>query len=216
MQAQGITASCSSLWERGATALIGISPFNSYFDEDRIKRLLEFCGRGGRDTVLFIPDEVTRHTLEARGYPPERAAKKMRRQVQYLRNKIIKAANGSPPPILGCAELSAVPEYVRNHAQLERRFETDASFRHGCLSTTRWVLAASPGEEVCERAALLGVRYLLAELPMFLHAPEILGRREVAFVYHQCPEFIRDLFDGRYAESVSAGQGFVEVTDLRS
>jgi len=212
MQVHGITESCSVLWGRGATALIGISPFNSYFDEDRLRQLLAFCARDARDVVLFIPDEVTRYTLEARGYPPDRAIKKMRRQVQYLRNKIVRAANGAPPPILGCLELSQLPEYIRRHAELEQRFESDSEFRQGCLATTRWVLAASPDEEVSEQTMLLGVRYLLAELPLFLHAPEILRRTEIAFVYHQCPEFVRDLYRGRCGTTVSTGQAFVEIT----
>lgn len=213
MRAQGITAACSLLWERGAAALIGISPFNSYFDEDRIKQLLEFCGRGGRSVLLFIPDEVTRYTLEAKGYETSRAMKKMNRQIQYLRNKISRAANGSAPAVFDCATLADLPEYVRWYTELQRRFESDHSFRQGCLDTTRWVLAASPNEPVSEQAALLGVRYLLAELPLFLYAPEITGQREVAFVYHQCPQFIADLYRGCYGHSLAYGQGFVEVTD---
>lgn len=213
MRAQGITVACSSLWERGSTALIGISPFNSYFDEGRIKRLFEFCRQGGRDVQLFIPDDVTRYTLEARGYPASRAVQKTRRQVQYLRNKIKRATSGAPVSVWGCAELSVQPIYTQHHAALEQRFETDDDFRKGCLDTTRWVLAASPGEAVTEHAALLGVRYLLAELPLFLHAPEILGRETVAFVYPQCPRFVTDLFDGRYGASASEGQAFVEVAE---
>lgn len=213
MRAQGITASCSMLWERGATALIGISPFNSYFDEDRIRRLMQFCGRNGREVLLFVPDEVTRHTLEAKGYAQDRAAKKTSRQLQYLSNKIARAANGSIPAVLGCAQLAERPAYLRRHVELQQRFETDALFRLACLETTRWVLAASPEEKVEEGAALLGVRYLLAELPMFLHATEVTGRSEVVFVYHQCPQLVADLYAGSYGDMVSPGQGFVEVTD---
>jgi cyclo(L-tyrosyl-L-tyrosyl) synthase len=213
MQAQGVTAVCSLLWERGAAALIGISPFNSYFDEHRIRQLLEFCGQAGRAVFLFVPDEVTRYTLEAKGYDANRAVKKMNRQIQYLRNKIARAANGSVPAVFDCAELSKRHEYMRRHLELQRRFESDALFRRGCLDTTRWVLAASPSDEVDEQAAVLGVRYLLAELPMFLHAPEIIGLSEVVFVYHQCPTFVADLYRGRYGDVASTGQGFVEVTD---
>lgn len=213
MQAQGITAACSLLWERGAAALIGISPFNSYFDEHRIRQLLNFCRQGERPVFLFVPDEVTRYSLEAKGYETRRAVRKMNRQVQYLRNKIVRAANGSVPIVFDCAALAKRREYVQRHVELQSRFESDAPFRRGCLDTTKWVLSASPSEEVGEQAALLGVRYLLAELPMFLHSPEIIGRSEVVFVYHQCPPFVADLYRGRYGGVASSGQGFVEVTD---
>lgn len=174
---------------------------------------MEFCGREGRDVLLFVPDEATRHTLAAKGYTSDRAEKKMNRQIQYLRNKIARAANGSMPPVLGCAELAGIPAYVRRHAELQQRFERDAPFQRACLDTTRWVLAASPEEEIDEQAALLGVRYLLAELPMFLHAPEVVGRDRVAFVYHQCPQLLVDLYRGLHGDAVSSGQAFVKVTE---
>lgn len=213
MRAQGITAACSSLWDGGATALIGISPFNSYFDEDRIRRLIGFCREGGREVHLFVPDEVTRYTLEAKGYTVARAAQKTRRQVSYLRNKIARATDGAPASLWGCAELARIPNYRRHHARLEQRFEIDADFRRGCLDTTRWVLAAAPGATVEERAALLGVRYLLAELPLFLNACEVLDRPSVAFVYPQCPEFVADLYRARRGDDVAAGQAFVEIAE---
>jgi tRNA-dependent cyclodipeptide synthase len=152
-------------------------------------------------------------TLLAAPSAPDRAAKKSNRQLQYLLNKIARAANGSAPVVLGCAQLAERPEYRRRYAEVQRRFEIDAPFKRACLDTTRWVLAASPGDKVDERAALLGVHYLLAELPMFLHAPEVTGRSEVAFVYHQCPQLVVDLYAGRFGDVVSTGQGFVEVTD---
>jgi len=213
MRTQGITPSCSTIWHRGATAVLGISPFNSYFDEDRIQRLIGHCRRDGREAIVFVPDEVTRFTLEAKGYPAERAVQKTRRQVRYLRNKVARATAGAPVRVLGCAELAGIDGYLRHHAALERRFGSDAAFRQGCLDTTRWALAAAPEDEVSEPAMLLGVRYLLAELPLFLHAPEIIGRREVAFVYPQCPGFVADLFRGRYGDAVSPGQAFVEIAE---
>lgn len=216
MRALGITDRCTEIWERGATALVGISPFNSYFDEDRIRRIIQRCSADGREVMIFIPDEVTTHTLEARGYTPAKAARKTRRQVQYLRNKIARAADGCPPPTWDCARLAAEDAYRARHADLKRRFEADAGFRDGCLGTTRWVLSAHPGQEVSQDAALHGVQYLLAELPMFLSAPEVVARTEVAFVYHQCPEFIRDLYRGMYGGSVAEGQAFVELTGCGS
>jgi cyclo(L-tyrosyl-L-tyrosyl) synthase len=213
MQIQGLTRACGALWERGATALIGISPFNSHFDEARIRRLLTTCRRDGREALVFVPDEVTRHTLAARGYPPARAETKLRRQLNYLRNKVVRAADGQPPPILGCGELDGLPEYRARLGSFTARFEADPAFRAGCLATTRWVLQASPEEPVAESAALLGVRYLLAELPLFLQAPAILGRDGVVFVYHQVPAFIASLYRGEHGPLVGAGQGFVTLTD---
>lgn len=206
MKLTGVTPMCTHLWKEGATALIGISPFNSYFSAERIQAIIEFCERDGRPVALFIPDDVTRFTLQARGYTPEQATRKTRRQVQYLRNKIARAADTRDLRILGCEALDANAAYAKHHARLSEMFETDAHFRQGCLDTTRWVLAVSENEVVSESAALLGVRYLLAELPLFFHAPEILGTEKVVFVYHQCPAFIASKY--RVRDLVSLGQGF--------
>lgn len=208
MKLTGVTPRCTRLWNEGATALIGISPFNSYFCMERIQAIIEFCERDARPVALFIPNDVTRYTLQARGYTPNRAIRKTRRQVQYLRNKIARAAGDRDLRILGCEELAASPSYTKYHAMLCTRFETDADFRQGCLDTTRWVLAAGENELVNEQAALLGVRYLLAELPLFFHAPDILGDENVVFIYHQCPAFIASMYQGPGRDVVSPGQGF--------
>ena len=215
MKLTGVTPMCIHLWKEGATALIGISPFNSYFSADRIQAILEFCERDERQVALFIPDDVTRYTLQARGYTSDQAIRKTRRQVQYLRNKIMRAAGTRDLKILGCEALGANAAYVKHHAGLSEMFETDAHFRQGCLDTTRWVLAAAENEVVSQSAALLGVRYLLAELPLFFHAPQILGDQAVVFVYHQCPAFIAAMYQDRALVSPEQGFGVLKMTDSR-
>lgn len=208
MKLTGVTPRCTRLWKEGATALIGISPFNSYFSTERIKAIIEFCERDARPIALFIPDEVTRYTLQARGYAQDQAIRKTRRQVQYLRNKIARAAGDRCLRVLGCEELGANPSYMQYHATLRNMFENDPDFRQGCLDTTRWVLAASENEVVSEQAELRGVRYLLAELPLFFHAPDILGDEHVVFIYHQCPTFIASMYQEPGSGFVASGQGF--------
>jgi cyclo(L-tyrosyl-L-tyrosyl) synthase len=208
MNLLGITGECDRLWSRGAMALIGISPFNSYFSEERIGAIVDFCARDGRPVALFIPDDVTRFTLQARGYTAGEAVRKTRRQIQYLRNKIGRAVGDPSVPVIGCAELETNVAYARHHAAFLDAFEADPVFRQSCLETTRWVLSAKEDEEVGMEAALLGVRYLLAELPLFFNAPAILGVPEVVFVYHQCPELIAGLYRQPTRPFVTPGQGF--------
>ncbi|HET9679653.1 MAG TPA: tRNA-dependent cyclodipeptide synthase, partial [Gammaproteobacteria bacterium] len=111
MKLTGVTSRCTQLWNKGATALIGISPFNSYFSTERIKTIIKFCERDARPIVLFIPDDVTRYTLQARGYSPDQSIRKTRRQVQYLRNKISRASGNRELRILGCGALGYNPSY---------------------------------------------------------------------------------------------------------
>jgi cyclo(L-tyrosyl-L-tyrosyl) synthase len=208
MNLLGVTGECDRLWSHGAMALIGISPFNSYFSLERIQAIVEFCARDERPVALFIPDDVTRFTLQARGYTAGDALRKTRRQIQYLRNKIDRAVDGRRVPVIGCAELESNSAYAQHHALFLQAFENDLPFREKCLDTTRWVLSAKEDEEVGMEAALLGVRYLLAELPLFFNAPVILGAREVVFVYHQCPDLIAGMYRQPTRPFVSPGQGF--------
>lgn len=67
---------------------------------------------------------------------------------------------------------------------------------------------AAERDAVSEQAALLGVRYLLAELPLFFCAPKILGTEKAVFVYHQCPTFITLIYQDPERSFVSPGQGF--------
>ena len=105
MKLEGVTGTCTRHWERGAAALIGISPFNSYFSAERIRSILEFCERDERPVALFIPDDVTRFTLQARGYTPAQAIRKTQRQTRYLYNKIERAAGDRDLKIFGCQSL---------------------------------------------------------------------------------------------------------------
>lgn len=213
MRFTGVTERCTRLYDEGATALIGISPFNSYFSEERISRIVQFCERDDRKIAIFIPDDVTRYTLQARGYSPGQATRKTRRQIQYLLNKIARAVGDRDLRVVGCEALESNPVYVKHHDALRQAFETDEDFRTGCLDTTRWVLAAAEGEVVTEQSALLGVRYLLAELPLFFHAPAILGDEAVVFIYHQCPAFIAARYQDSERMHKSQGQGFGVLRD---
>lgn len=82
---------CKQILTRRAHACFGVSPFNSYFTTERVTELAKW-GLSEFDAVhFFVPDAPAAYTLEALGYPPERAAHKARRQGQYVRNKIRRA-----------------------------------------------------------------------------------------------------------------------------
>lgn len=211
MELHGASPVCERLWANGAMALLGISPFNSYFSTERIRELIAFCAQDGRSVALFVPDNVTRYTLQARGYSEQEALHKTRRQIRYLRNKMDAAMQPLKLPVLDGATLAGNAAYRDHHAAMQARFEADADFRRACLDTTRWVLSAKEGEPVTPAAAMLGVQYLLAELPLFFNAPEILATPKVVFIYHQCPSLIAKAFRSRVSSGISPGQGFAVV-----
>jgi cyclo(L-tyrosyl-L-tyrosyl) synthase len=72
-------------------ALIGISPFNSYYSEENLKKLFSWGLSTFKRINIFIPDGISIYTLQGMGYPKERAEKKTRSQDRYLKNKAIRA-----------------------------------------------------------------------------------------------------------------------------
>lgn len=53
-------------------AVVGTSPFNSYYSEGRLTALLAWANEHFDHIDVFIPDTPTVWTLEAGGYPPKR------------------------------------------------------------------------------------------------------------------------------------------------
>nr|VFK04257.1 MAG: tRNA-dependent cyclodipeptide synthase [Candidatus Kentron sp. H]VFK04532.1 MAG: tRNA-dependent cyclodipeptide synthase [Candidatus Kentron sp. H]VFK07807.1 MAG: tRNA-dependent cyclodipeptide synthase [Candidatus Kentron sp. H] len=76
IQAFPISDHCRVLYERGEHAVLGISPYNSYFSEHNIKILLEWGWDHFSSLSLLIPDEASQYTLMALGYDEAKAKKK--------------------------------------------------------------------------------------------------------------------------------------------
>ncbi|MBC9723939.1 tRNA-dependent cyclodipeptide synthase [Streptomyces sp. TRM68367] len=213
-----LSSRCAELVERAEHACFGISPFNGYFSTARIRELAAWGLARFERVDFFVPDTPSAFTLEALGYAPERATWKARRQGQYTRNKIVAALGAlgvadAAARVLGWAELAGNAAFVRLHERGLRRYAEDAGFRDACREATGWVLAGklppgqAPGAEQVERA----VRYFLAELPLFVDTPSIVGAEASVFCYHRPPEVLRRLYGGELDWRPAAGQGFAVV-----
>lgn len=219
MDVRPLSARCAELVEQAEHACFGISPFNSYFSTTRIRELAAWGRRNFGRVDFFVPDAPSAHTLEALGHAPEKAVWKARRQGQYTRNKVVSALESlgvadAERHVLGWAELEHNPAFARLHTSGLQRYSEDGPFRAACQEATGWVLAGKlpsgqvPAEEQVERA----VRYFLAELPLFMDTPSIVGATGSVFCYHQPPDVLRRLYGGGLSLRPAAGQGFAVVT----
>lgn len=86
MEPNALTTNCQQSFKKREHCCFGISPFNSYFSEERIRELAKWGLREFKSMHFFIPDVPAVYTLEAQGYPREKAEWKARRQAQYLKN----------------------------------------------------------------------------------------------------------------------------------
>ena len=199
-------------------ACLGISPFNGYFTTERIRDLAAWALKRFEAVHLYVPDGPTAVTLQALGYPPARAAAKARAQCRYLRNKMVRALDdlGLAEPerlILDSAALSDNTRYTDLLGRVHTLFDSDPVFQRACLEATRWVLDGRlTPDQMTEARLRTAVPYLLAELPLFTHTPDIVGRSASVFCYHRPPRFVNDLFHHRLAWRPLARQGFAVVT----
>lgn len=209
---------CTAVLERAEHACFGISPFNGYFTPARIRQLAAWGLARFERVDFFVPDAPSAFTLEALGYTPERAAWKARRQGQYTRNKIVAAlaslgVDDTGERVLGWAELQSSESFTRLHEEGLRRYAEETAFGDACREATGWVLAGRLPRGRRPDAGQVGraVRYFLAELPLFLDTPSIVGTETSVFCYHQPPEVLRRLYAGGLGRRPSAGQGFAVV-----
>ncbi|MER5640197.1 tRNA-dependent cyclodipeptide synthase [Kitasatospora sp. NPDC002227] len=213
-----LTPGCAQIAARRVHACVGISPFNGYFHAQRIAGLARWAVTEFEQAHFFLPDSLAVHTLEAVGYPRDRALFKARRQGQHMHNKITTALRelGVPDPdsrVLTSAALTAHPRYTELHQQARQLFDTDPAFRTACLAAGGWVLERRlpPGTAPTTAQLLIASDYLLGELPLFLDTPAIAAVAESVFCYHQTPDFLRQLFERTLACTPEPNQGYLTV-----
>ncbi|MEU9010719.1 tRNA-dependent cyclodipeptide synthase [Streptomyces sp. NPDC048479] len=212
-----LSGRCAEVVERAEHACFGISPFNSYFSTARIRELAAWGLDRFERVDFFVPDAPSAFTFEALGYAPAMAAWKRadRASTPATRSspRWVRSAWPTRTSALGWAELEGNAAFGRLHASGLRRYADDQGFRDACREATGWVLAEKlpagqvPDEEQVEHA----VRYFLAELPLFLDTPAIVGAGTSVFCYHQPPAVLRRLYGGELTWRPAAGQGFAVV-----
>ena len=147
-----------------------------------------------------------------------KARRKARRQNNYLENKIYRALGNLGQTdkeiarrMLNSRRLDTDSVYQGILAQVHDLWQKDESFKQGCINTAHWVLLNQRRQQkIRSKASLeLAARYFLAELPLFLRSPEIINSPSAVFCYHQCPEFVRTLYEQGAYGLLHDSQGFI-------
>lgn len=213
-----LTARCAAILRSRHHACLGVSPFNSCFTEDYIGRLARWAQGTFDGFHIFVPDTAAAFTLEALGYPPERAAHKARRQANLVRNKIVRALDGTgldpSTVVLDGAALAISSAYTTLLDWIHQRFDTDSDLAQTCLDATGWVLdkRLPPDTTATVDQLRSAARYLLAELPLLLDTPSIVETTSSLFCYQQTIPFLDQLYQQQLSCRPSSGQGFAVVT----
>jgi cyclo(L-tyrosyl-L-tyrosyl) synthase len=201
-------------------ALLGVSPFNSYFSLEKILELLDIIHYEFTNFTIFIPDKISRFTLEALGYEESRINYKIRKQDNYLKNKVTKALSifkekyniDISNKVVTLSSLLENPVYINYYNITQELYNKDKVFKQGCLDTSEWVLTnhSKYSESTLNKISLeIAVQYFLKELPLFLWANKILGIENCCFVYPSIPLFLLRIYKEYYLNSIN--QGFLII-----
>lgn len=213
-----LTPYCRKIVALRDHACLGISPFNSFFSESKMRSLFFWAAETFDSFTVFLPDTPFVHTFEALGYSHQKAKKKVHKQIRYLRNKINRALEGCPisqqkmdDMILDFSKLSENPYYQEKYREVKFCFEHDSRFRHDCLEASALVLGSKIQGEIKLSQKRKAVEYLLAEIPVISGSSEICGAKSSVFCYyHSVPLFV-NLFSGVYEYQSSPKQAFLVV-----
>jgi cyclo(L-tyrosyl-L-tyrosyl) synthase len=199
-------------------ALIGVSLFNSYYSTPRLIALIDWAARTFEQSHVAIFDVPHAYTLAAQRGHAEGAVRRARKEGKKLRNKVTRIIaevapdSGDRLHLLAWDDLMRNDEYLTLRVEVELAFCTDPVFRDACLAMAGTLLDGDDARSAA--AAMLGVRYLLDELPLFIDSSRIVGSESSVFLYHQAPALFRDLFANRFSLRPADRQGFTILTEM--
>lgn len=211
-----LSEQCVSAFERKEHICFGISPFNSLFSQDYLESLIDWSLGNFKSFHFFLPDEPTIYTLEALGYNKEEARKKMRKQINWLKNKMQKALYSKKlNPESHIIDWQSLDKNIYFREELDKvfqLFDSNEEFRSICLESTKWVLQNKMEGHLINDACLLkAVKYFLSEIPLFAATNKILGIETSLFCYHQSIQFHEKLYSYQLAYRPTLGQGYGKI-----
>ncbi len=220
-----VNSRSAEILQKKEFALIGISPFNSYFSAEKIFEILQVIDKYFNDYAIFIPDKISYFTLKALGYDESRIAHKIRKQDNYLRNRAKKALNQMNEfaidkrhdyrKIVTLSDIENKQEYIDSYNICKNMMQNNKAFKDGCISASSWVLSSSEKNNspiISDYSKEIAVEYFIKELPLFLAAPSIFDTNSCLFIYNTIPSFLQEIYDSY--DLASENMGFAIFRDV--
>lgn len=214
-RAEPYTEQCRRVFKRADHALIGLSPWNSYFTPRRVEELVDWGIRTFGSLDLFIPSYEAAYTLIAAGVEPVEAVGRARRAVKSLRGPARRALARSgldDSHLHTGSSLAANRRYAELRRAADAAYRNDSETRASCRAVVRSVVDTGPGQDLTEVQLDTGARYAVAELPILVDSPGIFGVASSVVVYHRPIDLAWPLLGRTSCLERSSEQGFVVVT----
>lgn len=218
-----LTANCAHILASRDHVCLGISPFNSYFTRARIAELTRWAANEFTEVQFHLPDEPSEYTLRALGFTADKARRRAHENGSKMRNRIrdgLDSADldGLHARVLDWKFLSANSAFLDLHKRTHYLFDTDRVFRALCLDTTRDVLRhrLPDGIEPDQRQCDIAVEYFIADIPLLLDTPAIVGSPSSLYAYHRTIPFIEALFNRELPLRPHPAQGYLILSEKRA
>jgi cyclo(L-leucyl-L-leucyl) synthase len=220
------TASCAEVLAARDHLFVGISPFNSRFSVDYLRRVVRWAADSFARFDFLLPDEhSTSLLLQATGTPEIKAKRKARQQlsrnVRDARAAVAEfnySIGDRGPDVVRFSDVASSWSYRQMKSLCELTYATDPHFREACLDMSSQAvqgrqqgLDGDASRSITVEQAEIAVPYLFAELPFFLNASVLIGVRSSILAYHREWPIGRGIFEGRYPFSVAPNQGYVTL-----
>ncbi len=190
------------------TAIIGMSPGNSYFKEQIIHDLIAFAAKEFTKVIIWTPDIPATHTYMALGYPPILAARKARQKGNGLKNhsaRVVQAVNeeylSTDFQIMDWNhDIEHVAQYREQLAYINALYKNNREFYEDVRAETAKVIEGySQKKQVVTEAVLdEGSQYLLKEIAFFCACESILQSNNITLLYHRRWPVFEKFFSGHY------------------
>lgn len=187
-------------------AIIGMSPWNSYFKDKEVAYLLKETIKRYGKAVILVADIPAISTYIAMWYSISQARSKAVLKWNNLKNrtkKLIQELWIDEKDVMIVDrdnEIKGNPQYLTHFAKVQKLYKDNELFKKSVTSTSEEVLTHSWKEfttEDIEKAT----EYLLSEIAFMEYAPEFFGVKKASYVYHKnrfvFESYISWLFDGK-------------------
>ncbi|HEY9373910.1 tRNA-dependent cyclodipeptide synthase [Streptomyces sp.] len=212
------TPHCRVIHDEGDHAVIGISSGNGYFTHERVLDLAGWGLAQFRQVDLIWTDMHVAEMFEALGYPPVEAQRKAVKNLRGVRAKVTAAVSSLDPdgerlrgrPMSALLEL---PAYQRIRTQLDALLTQDPEFREVCDQlAARFLADKLNGRPPTDRQREVCIKYVCAEVPLFLDTPAILDVPSSLNCYHQALPLAELLYARGWGLRASRNQGHAVIT----
>ena len=189
-------------------AIVGISPHNGYYKEERIYQILEWVSCYFDNFTLFLGEGMSYHNFIACGYSEKEAKKKTAAQDRLLLNRVMRCIEK-----LQCENWDILTEkklfenkyYLEYIKQSKELYAQTPALQDILISFVPFLKCADRQIIYPEKA----LEYFFLEFPFLLDTPKILSVPSSCFIYNQIPGFVDYIFN--VAKWNQENQGFVAL-----